>query len=152
MNGGWGISFEIALRWMPLDLADDKSTLVQVMAWCRQATSHYLSQCWPRFMSPNGATRPQWNCWRMNKMGDIFQEIKLMVFNLYVTFKFYCNLYSKDPIKSKPMLFNIMVWCQVIVSTSGDRVYCCTYALLGVKEFVYAIFLRAFLGMLCVLI
>ena len=28
---------------MPLDLTDDKSTLVQVMAWCRQATSHYLS-------------------------------------------------------------------------------------------------------------
>ena len=23
-------------------LTDDKSTLVQVMAWCRQATSHYL--------------------------------------------------------------------------------------------------------------
>ena len=22
------------------------------MAWCRQATSHYLSQCWPRFLSP----------------------------------------------------------------------------------------------------
>ena len=48
-----------ALRWMPLDLTDDKSTLVQVMAWCRQATSHYLSQCWPRSMSPNGVTRPQ---------------------------------------------------------------------------------------------
>ena len=44
---------------MPLDLTDDKSTLVQVMAWCRQATSHYLSQCWPRSMSPNGVTRPQ---------------------------------------------------------------------------------------------
>ena len=60
MNGGWGISSEIALRWMPLDLTNDKSTLVQVMAWCRQATSHYLSQCWPRSMSPNGVTRPQW--------------------------------------------------------------------------------------------
>ena len=48
MIGGWGIFCEIALRWMPLDLTDDKSTLVQVMAWCRQATSHYLSQCWPR--------------------------------------------------------------------------------------------------------
>ena len=59
MNGGWGISYEIALRWMPLDLPDDKSTLVQVMAWCRQATSHYLSQCWPRSMSPNGISRPQ---------------------------------------------------------------------------------------------
>ena len=56
----WGISCELALRWMSLDLADDKSTLVQVMAWCRQATSHYLSQCWPRSLSPLGVTRPQW--------------------------------------------------------------------------------------------
>ena len=24
------------------------------MAWCRQATSHYLSQCWPSFLSPYG--------------------------------------------------------------------------------------------------
>ena len=31
VNGGWSISYEIALRWMPLDLTD-KSTLVQVMA------------------------------------------------------------------------------------------------------------------------
>ena len=42
---GWGISCEIALIWMSLDFTDDQSTLVQVMAWCRQATSHYLSQC-----------------------------------------------------------------------------------------------------------
>ena len=57
---GWGISCKIALRWMPLQLTDDKSTLVQVMAWYSQATSHCLSQCWPRFMSQNGVTRPQW--------------------------------------------------------------------------------------------
>ena len=57
---GWGISCEIALRWMSLDLTDDKSTLVQVMAYCRQATSHYLIQCWPRYLSPYGVTRPQW--------------------------------------------------------------------------------------------
>ena len=50
----------LALRWMPLDLTDDKSTLVQVLAWCRKATSHYLSQCWLRSMLPNGVTRPQW--------------------------------------------------------------------------------------------
>ena len=30
------------------------------MAWCHQATSHYMSQCWPRSMSPYGITRPQW--------------------------------------------------------------------------------------------
>ena len=60
MIDGWGISCEIALRWMPLDLTDEKSTLVRITAWCRQATSHYLSQCWPRSMSPNGVTSPQW--------------------------------------------------------------------------------------------
>ena len=57
---GWDISCKIALIWMSLDFADDLSTLVQVMACCRQATSHYLSQCWPRSMSPNGVTRSQW--------------------------------------------------------------------------------------------
>ena len=67
MHGGWGISYEIALRWIPLDLGDkltdlidDKSALVQVMAWCHQAPSHYLSQCWPRSTSPNGIIKPQW--------------------------------------------------------------------------------------------
>ena len=46
------------------DHSDEKSTLVQVLTWCRQATSHHLSQCWFRPMSPcrwypakNGPTR-----------------------------------------------------------------------------------------------
>ena len=46
-----------------LHVTDDKSTLVQVMAWCRQATSHYLSQCWPSSLSPYGVTRPRWVKW-----------------------------------------------------------------------------------------
>ena len=57
---GWGICCEIALIWMILDLTDDLSTLVRVMAWCRQASSHYLSQCWSRSLSSYGVTRPQW--------------------------------------------------------------------------------------------
>ena len=60
MTHDWGISCEIALIWMSLNFTEDHSTLVQVMAWCRQATSHYLSQCWPRSLSPCGVTRPQW--------------------------------------------------------------------------------------------
>ena len=58
--GTFRASFDKVLRWMMQDLTDDKSTLVQVMAWCRQATSHYLSQCWPRSVSPYGVIRPQW--------------------------------------------------------------------------------------------
>ena len=44
---------------MPQNLTDEMSTLVQVMAWCCQATSHHLSQCWPRTMAPYRVTRPQ---------------------------------------------------------------------------------------------
>ena len=54
----WDTCCEIALRRMSLDLTDEKSTLVQVMAWCRQATTHYLSQCWPRSVSPYAVIRP----------------------------------------------------------------------------------------------
>ena len=56
----WSISSEITLRWMSPSVTDDKSSLVQVMAWCRQATSHYLSQCWSSSVLPYGITRPQW--------------------------------------------------------------------------------------------
>ena len=69
-------SHDNAVWWMPQDLTDDKSTLVQVMAWCHQATSHYLSQCWLSSMSPCGIARPQWvnhhvlvpvfSTWRVN--------------------------------------------------------------------------------------
>ena len=54
------ISCETALIWMSLDFTDDQSSSVQVMAWCHQAPSHYLRQCWCRSMSPYDATRPQW--------------------------------------------------------------------------------------------
>ena len=49
---------EIALRWMSQNTGD--GTLVLVMAWCRQAASHYLSQCWHRTVSTYSVTRPQW--------------------------------------------------------------------------------------------
>ena len=45
---------------MSMDLTDDKSTLVPVMASWHQARTHYLSQCWPSSMSSYGVTRPQW--------------------------------------------------------------------------------------------
>ena len=39
------------------------STSVQVKAWCRQATSYYLRQCWPSSLLPYGVSRPQWVKW-----------------------------------------------------------------------------------------
>ena len=61
------------------DITDDKSTLVQVMVWCHQASSHYLNQCWPNSMSPYGGTRGQWVKWTLRKF------CKTQVTQLYLT-------------------------------------------------------------------
>ena len=50
-NSGYGTYCYIALKWMPRNHTNKKSMLVQVMAWCHQATSHYMSQSWPSSMS-----------------------------------------------------------------------------------------------------
>ena len=54
------ISHQTTLEWMPQDLTRNKASLVQVMAWCLMAPSHYLNQCWPSSITPHGNTRPQW--------------------------------------------------------------------------------------------
>ena len=45
------ISCEIALRWMSLNLTDDESPLVQVMAWCRQVLTQIYVAIWHRYKS-----------------------------------------------------------------------------------------------------
>ena len=57
---GQGIPWENAPRWMLSNLTDHMVTLVQLMPWCRQATSHYLRHSWHIFMSPYGVIWPQW--------------------------------------------------------------------------------------------
>ena len=63
------------LLWSCPNMTDDQSTLVQVMAWCHQATSHYLSQCWPRSLTPYGITRPQWVKLVIFKIKDSSEEL-----------------------------------------------------------------------------
>ena len=70
---------------MSMDFADDQSTLFQVMAWCRQGISHYLSQCWPRSMSPYGVIRPQivngeW-FWGVFHTADNFRTVNVFFLN-----------------------------------------------------------------------
>ena len=54
------LSCILFFRWMPWNPTDEKSKLVQVMVWCRQATSHYLSLCWPTSLSPYVVIRTHW--------------------------------------------------------------------------------------------
>ena len=57
-NSSMGTCYKLALSWMP-QLTIERSTLVQIMAWCHVATCHYLWQYWPRSTSPFGVTQPQ---------------------------------------------------------------------------------------------
>ena len=73
LTGIFRSSHDNALRWMPQDLIDNKWTLVQVMAWCHQAASHYLSQCWLSTLLPYGIARPQWvNRYHLTNMTILF--------------------------------------------------------------------------------
>ena len=74
---GWGIFCEITLLWMTLIFIDDQSTLVQVMASCRHATSHYLSQCWTRSLSPFAVTMPQ--C-LIDRATSVYRMVKCQIY------------------------------------------------------------------------
>ena len=53
-----------------------KSTLVQVMAWYREAISHTPIQCWTKSMSPYGVTRPQWvKDWKVEYFIPLFSDL-----------------------------------------------------------------------------
>ena len=106
---GWAILCEIALIWVSQDFTDDQSTLVQVMAWCRQATSHNLSQCWPRSLSPYGVSRPQWvneavNTMRLKQNGHYFAD-DIWSWFLYKNFRIAIQIalkfVPKSPIESQ---------------------------------------------------
>ena len=92
------------------------STLVQVMAWCRQATSHYLSQCWPRSMLPNGVTRPQWvNQWIQRYHEHIAHKCwRIFLYDLSYGIN---SLISGDGdgfVKLSPLV-QVLAWCLMVL-------------------------------------
>ena len=87
-NRSLGTWLEIALRWMPQNLTNKKSKLVQVMIWCHHATSHYLSQCWPRSLLPYGVIDLQWvksmvQSYNLNPFQTDFCEVSYLHLYLY---------------------------------------------------------------------
>ena len=60
--------FCISLKFVSKAQIDNESALVQVMAWCQTAPSHYLHQCWPSSPTHICST---W-VWRVN---DIFNSL-----------------------------------------------------------------------------
>ena len=77
----WAFPVKLLSKSMPQNPANISSTLVKIMVWYRQATSHCRSQCWPRSMSPYGATRPQ--C--IKSLPDIPDYTRSLVQLVYLT-------------------------------------------------------------------
>ena len=51
------ISSAITFKWTVQNLSRDKSALLLVMTWCRQATKHYLRKCYARSLTPFGRNK-----------------------------------------------------------------------------------------------
>ena len=92
---------------MSQGFTDDKSTLVQVMARCHQAASHYLNQCWPRSKPPYGAVRPQW------------VNVKEWYRTKYITKFIHNNLVHKEKLTGN--LLYIVKYCKSTVLLCGDE-------------------------------
>ena len=108
--------FDNVFSWVPWHLTNDKSTLAQVMAWCRQATSFYLSQYWPRSMSLYAVIRSQQiNTLKPRPSGRHLADIFIISWMKTVVSWFILNwsLYLRVKLLT---LVQIKVWCQ-----TGDK-------------------------------
>ena len=73
-----------------LDLTDDEWTLVQVMVWCRQATSHYMRQCWPNSSPPTPQYAPVGHN-ELNRSGRLWLKIH---YKMVESFQLYWVAYT----------------------------------------------------------
>ena len=106
----WGISCAILPIGKSLGFTDDKSTLVQVMAWSHQATSHNLNQCWPRSKPPYGVIRSQWvNTLRLRQNGCHFPDNIFKCFflkeNVWISIKISLKFVPNGPTNNIPSWF-----------------------------------------------
>ena len=93
----------------------DKSTLVQVMVWYHQATSHYLSPSWLRSLLPYDVTKPQW----VNTLGPgkIYPNLQKASSDAFEKDSFFLiltqmsmNFVPKGAIDNKSTFICVMAW------------------------------------------
>ena len=77
-----GTCHEIDQRWMSQNSTNEKSMLAQVMAWCHQATNHYLSECCPRFMA--SPAHNEWTIFFYNSLAFLQKSQLCAVIKLYL--------------------------------------------------------------------
>ena len=95
-------SCEVALRCMPQNTFEERSTLVHI-TWCFQAISDYLSQCWVRAKLPYDITKPQWvNICRVKPIGIWLLFVSLLLLFWYLLASDYLQTKHSLPGASPP--------------------------------------------------
>ena len=120
---GQGISCEIVPGWFSLDVTDVKKRLLHEFAWCHQATCHYLSQRWPRSMSP----------YDMGSLGHrMLMKARLhIITNIYYALFSYIHLHANE--LNWMCAFNI-------TSVHKDVWYMCNITILFSFLFMWEVF------------
>ena len=101
-----------ALRWLQRGHTDDKSTLAQVITWCRQGTAHYLSRRWRRFMSSYGIIMPKW----MNELQRRYTQTTIEVYTWMVYHVLICFFNLRYNISAKNTAWILKQKCTCIPS------------------------------------
>ena len=110
----WSISpHEDTLKWMPRDLTDDKSTLVQVILFGTPGTKPLPEQMLTQIyichhMSSSGCN--VLTHWGRDKMAAISQTTFSSAFSWMGMFKFRLRFVPKGPIDNIPALVQIIAW------------------------------------------
>ena len=123
MIGGWGIFCKIVLRWMLLDLTDDKSTLVQVMAWWHQAKAITWANVDPdlcRHMASLGHNELIY--WRKTLPGKVIEYLESTFETLGLDIWFVGN--GLAPITVKYCYFNATLMCSIVDERKRYTIEC----------------------------
>ena len=94
------------------------------MAWCRQATSHYLNQYWQWFVTPCDITGPQW----VNRAYSTISKIKTFKLSRIILWKCpanerRCCIVTSSPIgwahtqKDAPVFSNGYLLCTICTNS-----------------------------------
>ena len=104
--------------WIPLNPIDDKWTLIQVMACCHQAKSHYLRQCWPRPLLSYG--HDELIHWEQGRMVD---NLHVTILNAFSDENFLMQFVTKGSIDNKTLLVWVMAGTWIIGDGSLTHIY-----------------------------
>ena len=101
----------LAPMWMPQNLTNEKSTLVQLMVRCRQTIIHYLN--WTRSMLPYGVICHNELMWSQKKINTVNSHMYIHIFHTGFLVHILAPMWMPQNLTNeKSTLVQLMVRCR----------------------------------------